>query len=733
MNPIKLIINDFGPHGKSEIDFTKFNAALVVGKENGNDHVSNGVGKTTIFKAIEYVLFNQAGTNLEKIVRHDANSCKIILYFETDGNLYRISRSRTKKGINDLSFHIRTEISADDSDVFVDKIEKDSVIWRNISGRRTADTEDAIEEIIKVNYKMFANTSHFLQQDLGGLSTLTAEKRKTLLREVFHLLTYSKLEKITKEQQSALLKSIEKDEYLIDSLKSLDEDIVKANDLLSQNTSDAKSLKTDLSNLEISHTDKNKEFDLVNNQLLLISEKFNSIKGKEKSIKYDIEKITKSIGDFSVKKKNASDEAKSLISKISLIKDEINDLKSKYDENLINSLKLEMDNNKIKITENNVAIKNNTIKLEELSIPLPTGSTCSHCRSILTEEHRLLAKIDIDKSIASVKKQINEAKKQNEDLNSSQKANSDKINELIKINDKIAKLSENTILYNNDINSKKELYSEYNSLINKLNDDLLLKNNELLEINKELELCDLGAISDFDSKKTVLLKEVQFLKQNIENKNKALLEISNKIAVLNHSISTYKENLLKRDDAEKNIKINRKKNKVYDAVIKSFSSYGIPNLIIQNVLDDLQNESNEVLNRIRPGLQLSFVVEKERSDGVLDDTLDIKYYLNNRDLDYGMLSGAQKVSVAFALKLGLAFLLQKMFGAEIKLLLLDEIDPALDKVGVDAYAEIVKSFQSDFKILVITHNDRLKDKFSHAIVVEQDSSGVSSAKVQEVW
>jgi DNA repair exonuclease SbcCD ATPase subunit len=42
-------------------------------------------------------------------------------------------------------------------------------------------------------------------------------------------------------------------------------------------------------------------------------------------------------------------------------------------------------------------------------------------------------------------------------------------------------------------------------------------------------------------------------------------------------------------------------------------------------------------------------------------------------------------------------------------------------------------FQKDYTILVITHDDRLKDKFSHAILVEQDINMVSRARVVTSW
>jgi DNA repair exonuclease SbcCD ATPase subunit len=142
-------------------------------------------------------------------------------------------------------------------------------------------------------------------------------------------------------------------------------------------------------------------------------------------------------------------------------------------------------------------------------------------------------------------------------------------------------------------------------------------------------------------------------------------------------------------------------------------------------LDELQNEANCILEQIKPGLQLNFSVQKTKNDGEIDDDLDIEYFLNGKTRDYAQLSGAQKLSVMFSLKIGVALLLKKNIGVNISFLLLDEIDQALDKASVDAFAEIIRFFQKDFKILVITHNDRLKDKFSNYILVEQDLNGTS--------
>jgi DNA repair exonuclease SbcCD ATPase subunit len=92
-----------------------------------------------------------------------------------------------------------------------------------------------------------------------------------------------------------------------------------------------------------------------------------------------------------------------------------------------------------------------------------------------------------------------------------------------------------------------------------------------------------------------------------------------------------------------------------------------------------------------------------------------------------------QMAVNFSLKLGLSFLLQKLSGVDVKFLLLDEITQSFDPSRVDLFMDIVKFFQKDYTILVITHDDRLKDKFSHAVLVEQDINMVSRARVVSSW
>jgi DNA repair exonuclease SbcCD ATPase subunit len=120
-------------------------------------------------------------------------------------------------------------------------------------------------------------------------------------------------------------------------------------------------------------------------------------------------------------------------------------------------------------------------------------------------------------------------------------------------------------------------------------------------------------------------------------------------------------------------------------------------------------------------------VEKENQD-----TLDIVFKVDGSERDYNLLSGGQKMYIALSMKMGLSAVIQKRLGVDIKFLELDEVDQSLDKAGVDAFASVMKSWQSKWKIFVVTHNETLKNFFNHAILVEKIKAG-STAKVVTQW
>lgn len=740
MKLLKLYIENFMCYDSSYIDFTQFNSALIVGKIENNDLFSNGVGKTTIFKAIEYVLFNQSDVKLENIIRDDEPQCRIVLDFLIGEQEYRVSRIRTKKGATDLTLLQRNSVEGIDAEVY-HKIENGNYIpyndkinkyWTDISGSRAGDTEKDLAKLIKLNPKSFRSTIHFLQNDIGGLSTATPEKRKLILREAFQLALYAKLEKIAKDKSALLSKEIEKHKVLIENLgdplndlENLSKNILETEVFIKEN---------DEQLIEL-----NKQVHIVNDKIKSLTysysgleEKFSSLLLQEKNILSDKSRINVSLQEFTTKKSLTSKNAKDLIEQIETLKNNQKDY-LQIDFSPIQTLIDDIGKNKENIFTINLNIKNNIIEYEELKIPLPDDNICKHCRQTMTKEHRAQCQTQIKEKIKLLEENNKLLKEKINDINKHILNQEKTLKDLQKNKSILENISSQISEKEKEIQNKKVLYKEYNDLCEKFIEEIKSKDNELNQIKESLKN---SSIEEAE----LIKKEIEKEKEILNNFNIKINEVNKKInhynsnkAVIQHTIDQKTKDNEKKIELSKNLSILNDKYKIYPTILKSFSSAGIPNLIIQNVLDDLQAEANNLLSQLKPGLQLSFFVEKVKDDGTENDTLDISYHVNGKPRYYEQLSGAMKMAVMFSLKLGLAFLLQKMTGMDCQFLLLDEVDQSLDKGSVDAFADIVKFFQKDFTILIITHNDRLKDKFQHTILVEQDLNMVSRAKVVSSW
>lgn len=744
MKLVRLYIENFMCYEYGFVDFREFSAALIVGKKENNDHIANGVGKTTIFKAIEYVLFNYADIPLERVIRDDIASCRVVLDFMVGDQEYRLSRTRSKKstdltllqrkatdGQDDQVYHAVSEMGA----VFTPYTDKKEIegYWKDMSGSRAGDTEKELAKLIKINQKAFRSTILFRQNDTTGLPTVTPEKRKGILKEALNLGLYAKLEKIAKERAAAIAKDIDKHKLLIEGLGDPNKDLValEAQLVEAEKCLAIKIEERDLQNAELAElTDKVNQ---LNTAHANIESKFASLLATEKSLLADKSKLEISIKEYTSKKGNVIKSAREMVTEVNALKEQQTKLAA-LDYAQIDILTEAIEKSKEAVSSHNMLIKLKLEELDELKIPLPTGSKCKNCRKPMTDKDRKEHKAHIDKDMKELQTMVSISKKTIADLNSQMATQLQTVNNLNLSKQQLESINTKIAAKSKEIRDKSTQHDDYAALLTKFKLELEEKEKELTIVAEEL--------------KNSSIEEANILKKEIAEVKKVIIVMNGKIAALNkevanhtsmkavllHSIEQKTKDNTKKKELKKALEGLEKKFTTYPSVIQAFSTTGIPNIIIQNVLDDLQVEANNLLSQIKPEIQLSFAVEKTvEKTGDQADTLEIDYTINGRDRYYEQLSGAQQIATIFALKLGLSILLQNMIGTDIKFLLFDELDQSLDKASVDYFADMVKFFQKDYTILVITHNDRLKDKFSHAILVEQDGNDVSRAKVVSSW
>lgn len=172
----------------------------------------------------------------------------------------------------------------------------------------------------------------------------------------------------------------------------------------------------------------------------------------------------------------------------------------------------------------------------------------------------------------------------------------------------------------------------------------------------------------------------------------------------------------------------RRKIGQYKTLERAFGKDGVPALLIEQALPQIEEKANGLLDRLSNGTMSVRLVtqtdykDKKRTD--LKETLDIQVSDGAGMRNYEMFSGGEAFRVNFAIRLALSEVLAQRKGARLQTLVIDEGFGSQDTQGRQRLIEAINLVRGDFaKILVITHLDELKDAFPARIEVEKTESG----------
>ena len=166
----------------------------------------------------------------------------------------------------------------------------------------------------------------------------------------------------------------------------------------------------------------------------------------------------------------------------------------------------------------------------------------------------------------------------------------------------------------------------------------------------------------------------------------------------------------------------------YKKLERAFGKDGVPALLIEQALPEIEEKANDLLDRLSNGtMSVRFVTQTAYKDAKRDDmkeTLNIQISDNAGIRDYEMYSGGEAFRVNFAIRLALSKVLSQRKGARLQTLIIDEGFGSQDAQGRQRLIEAINQVKDDFeKILVITHLESLKDAFPTQILVEKGEGG----------
>ena len=214
-----------------------------------------------------------------------------------------------------------------------------------------------------------------------------------------------------------------------------------------------------------------------------------------------------------------------------------------------------------------------------------------------------------------------------------------------------------------------------------------------------------------------------------ENK-KALADAEGKAAGLRQTLGqlqqrldTAKEHRAALTSAKKTRTEAEEERTTYAHLRTAFSKHGIPSLIIEETLPDIEERANHLLDRLTDSaMRVRLETLKEKKSGGTKETLEI-VIIDEQGVPrpYETFSGGESFRVNFALRIAMAQLLAERSGVRVRTLVIDEGFGTQDEQGIQRLVDAIETIREDFaKVLVITHLPRLKQAFPVRIEVEKD-------------
>lgn len=669
MIPIKMRLENFGAYADAELNFD-FQAALIQGEHVDVAGGSNGSGKSLLFQALTWVLTgNSKFKNSVDIIRRGADQTKVTLWFSSNQDNYRLTRGRNRT--NKVSLELAQLLPNGKEDIV--KADTNSLLDAKIAG------------VTKVTYDAFVNTNYFAQNSISEFMYGTSSVRQRLVAEILAMDRWNVYADIANER----LKSSEKTLELL------------------------RFKKTELST--------------VTSKLDSQIDKFAIARGEVEKLEPILETLHQELKLTRVQMAEAKQAAKaaSLFTYLKQKYDNAELSKQKKSDHLDKLQKqlvdLVAEQAALELVRSDVANSAPTEASEPLEAQLSEGRArlsvakqhlsamkageCSHCsykwntsgaEAIIVEQENEVARIQTKLTFREEKfRTLRAAEKQFADRSS---AISTRLSSCL---NRVSMLTEQVV------DCKK---------------DLALLSSESIELSNQLSDMPEPSQVNFDE----LVTFEQKLSHQVDLNDRRRDVLISEMAAARSQIDTLtkQETDWKKTSAEL-LELERQVGLLTN-LSKHFGKSGVQASILDSVIGELEATSNKYLSKFtyKPTI-IKFITQKIDTKGQPKETLDVEIITPSGASAFDSLSGGEQFRVAFAIRLALSSIQAKRLGGELQLLLLDEVSSSLDKNGLETFVSIIKELQKSMKIMVITHDDALKEHFSSIILVK-NRDGVST-------
>lgn len=725
MTPVYLRLRNFMSHVDSEIRFDELDlVTLIVGIRRGNTKSSNGAGKSALFDAITWALYEKsrasgsASTGIDNIVRGGADKAEVELHFRLGEDLYRVVRTRDqKKRKSDVIFQV-----------------KNGAKWQSVGADGKKGTAKKIVSTIGLEYDVFVNSVLLEQHEASTFAKMTSGERKDVVTKILQLGHYDeygaqakkKLEKLdTQSFEFDTFIRTHKDAGEIQAEAKKELESIK--NQIGVHQKRVKTLQSLLEKLRAAQAAENKKI-LAIQDLIEAKEKIsNRIRQSTAGIKDITVKIRKYEAELTVLKDTVTDIRKKLF-KIkqergdpSLIKRDFKQWTAKVED-------LTEKRSAAKVKLETYLSQRGILEEEKNRIEEMEEGSCPTCYQGVTADSKAKALSVIVKKIEDYQTQIDKYRSGLKKIEATLKEAEEKLSKVRTQREGFNKLQEEgrALMKSLETTQKNlitmtEVYTDAKGFKKESAANLTTAQDELVTCLAKIE--ELGDVDD--ERFGELTIQIVDHNSSVEELGRVISGLQQKVGGLQERIETQQAVLDKIDK----IKALRAKldyeRRVEKELINAFGKTGIQALILENSAVEIEKIANQLLSQLTDGnVNIQIQTQKPNQDGTFKEVFDIIITDEYHSSPFAMYSGGEKFRIAFVIRMALSILLARRSGVKVSAIFYDEAFQDLDEDGVDRMMEVFRLLSQDFRHqLVITHTSQLKDYFDDVITVKKTSEG----------
>jgi exonuclease SbcC len=253
----------------------------------------------------------------------------------------------------------------------------------------------------------------------------------------------------------------------------------------------------------------------------------------------------------------------------------------------------------------------------------------------------------------------------------------------------------------------------------------LLERRQRLDQAEAVDRAELETLTAAIAELNVRAAEFYQRRQEMQTFHTRRMQAEQKVGAVRQMLAAVEQARLRTEQLQADLETLAERRAVYAELQKAFSKNGVPAMIIEAAIPELESGANRLLARMTDGrMRVTLPTQREKVTGGVAETLDIVISDELGQRSYELYSGGEAFRINFALRVALSQMLARRAGAHLRTLFIDEGFGTQDDDGRTKLIEAITAVRDDFDlILAITHIDELRDSFPVHIQVEKSRDG----------